>query len=1051
MSKAKLWRGFAGISVLGLSVSVAAALVMEKYGNQLDQVMGTKSSKVVSEETEDEDEIWTFDSEFTSAKVAYETLRDANIRQAAESFTLLKNENSALPLAKNSKVTLLGVHSVAPIYGNSMGSIPDQQACKENSVKVSFEANGLSVNPNTYSAYEKYCENNFSLATGVYADPAYGYNELYTANEINEPALTALDSSYKDGYSTYSDAAIVIVGRPGGESTNFYLGADGIATYSSDEADGEHKAGDPKETTTTGNIMGLSTEEKAAIAEAKANFDKVIVLINSTQTMEFKELRDDPDIDAIGWIGYPGPFGFHGVAQVLTGEVNASGHLGDVLVTNAQATPAMQNFGNIPWANASDFTDDQNVNSYLVNAEGIYTGYRYYETRYADIVGGVKDASKAKAGQYTVGDGIISTSEGTWDYSQEVIYPFGHGLSYTSFEQTLDSVEIKGDHKTAIVKVTVKNIGEVEGKDAVELYAQTPYTDYDKQYGVEKSAIQLMDYEKTNTLKAGESQTIEMEIDMSNIASYDYTNAKTFITDAGTYYFALGDSAHDALNNVLAAQGKSTSDGMTSDGDASKTYSWTWDELDAVTFSYEDNREPITNKLSEGDYATDLNYFMPDTVTYMTRSDWYNTFPKTYSGLSANDALKALLDCDVYELQESSTDELSELKWGDTISTLKLADLKFASWDDERYDELVDKATIAEFISFASSAFHNIAGIDSVGLLQHAADDGPGGSDSHKLGEGTYRGVAWSDASEYANYSTRICAGQTNIAYTWNKELAYEEGKLVIGESSLIFDCPIMIGPSINLHRHGYNGRGGEYLSEDPILSGYTGSALVQGAQSKGCLVNLKHFAFNDQEINRSGVCSFQNEQSARELELRNFRQAILGKGKPASFKASSEYDDTYTQKCLGVMTSYNRIGAVAPSANKAAVYDILRTEWGFTGYNVTDFTGVSLKAMPKESILYGTVAFCGFGGSVSYFNEETLSKDATIGKAIKQDLRYILYSCANSNLVNGLTSSSHTVQLMSSWRILYTVLLVVFGAATLSMIALYIVDVIVGKKKEVK
>lgn len=326
----------------------------------------------------------------------------------------------------------------------------------------------------------------------------------------------------------------------------------------------------------------------------------------------------------------------------------------------------------------------------------------------------------------------MATSDGTWSYDNEVVYPFGYGMSYTTFEQTLDSVVITGDKRTATVTVTTTNTGDVAGKAVVQLYASAPYTDYDKQNGIEKSALQLMDYEKTNTLQPGESQTITMNVDMSLLASYDSQNAKTFIVDPGDYYFAIGSDAHDALNNILAAQGKTTADGMTADGDASKTYQWTWDgAVDADTFSVSKAGVEITNAVSNGDYSMDINTFIPGTATYLSRSDWDGTFPTTITGLKAEGRLATLLANDFIDIK--TDEDTSDIVFGDTTSTLTLNDLKGADFDDPRWDELVGKVTIDEFLNFASNAFHNIQNIDSVGLLQYAADDGPNGSDSHYL------------------------------------------------------------------------------------------------------------------------------------------------------------------------------------------------------------------------------------------------------------------------------------------------------------------------------
>ena len=487
---------------------------------------------------------------------------------------------------------------------------------------------------------------------------------------------------------------------------------------------------------------------------------------------------------------------------------------------------------------------------------------------------------------------------------------------------------------------------------------------------------------------------------------------------------------------MLAAQGKTVADGMTADGNAAKTYKWTWTgDVDKTTFAVSKNGTAITNQLTEGDYAMDYNAFEPGTVTYLSRADWNGTFPKTYSGLTANATVSRLLNNDLYTLK--TDDDVSDLIFGDTTSTLTINDMKNAPYDDPRWEELVNKVTVAEFLDFSANAFHNIQGIASVNMPQKAADDGPGGSDSHYLNEGGYQGVPYADAADYTS-GTRVAPSPVNLAYAWNKELAFENGEIILGESTLVLDLPIMIGPGMNIHRHAYNARGVEYYSEDPILSGYVGSAVVQGAQSKGTLVNIKHMGFNDQEINRSGVAVFMNEQKARELELRNLQQAFEGNGKPASFEGDATKDNTYTSGARGVMTSYNRHGAVAASANVATMVNILQGEWGFHGYNVTDFTGVSLKAAPKESLMAGTTNFCGFGASVDYWNAEALSGDRAMLLAIKNDIHNALYALANSAMLNGVKSTTvvSTVEVMTPWRVAYTACEYAFGAlAALSFV----------------
>ena len=1020
--KVNLWRGTSLVMALLLAISLAAGSVLEMYRTSVDAFFGTRSQRTVTDTTGSEEDAWTYKSDFTTAQEAYEGLKDFAIRESQETVALLKNENDALPLAKDAKITLFGVRSYAPVYGGSGGSVTDGKSTVE--IFDCFTERGFQLNPSMLAAYQAY------FADKEWTVPQFGggvlpeYAEITSYNdpcELSLDELAALNPDYNSQYSEYGDAAIVVVGRPNGENGDgYYPGEEGLAEGVS---------------TVTGNILSLSDEEMALIEEAKANFDKVIVLVNATNQMEIANLEDDPDIDAILWIGLPGAYGFYGVADVLNGTVSPSAHLGDVYAKNTAVAPAMMNYGNIPWANASDFDAAASVNSYLIEAEGIYTGYRYYETRYADIVMG-NGGSEASAGTYTNPDGTVAAQDGVWDYENEMVYPFGYGLSYTTFAQTLDSVEVMGNKKTATVTVTVTNTGDTAGKDVIQLYAQAPYTDYDRQYGIEKSAVQLMDYEKTNTLEPGESQTITMEVDMSNLASYDSENAQTYIVDPGDYYFAIGTDAHDALNNILAAQGYTTADGMTDEGDAAKTYHWTWDgEVDSQTFSVSKNGTEITNQLSEGDYAMDFNAFQPGTVTYLSRSDWNGTFPKTYSGLVADENLTRLLNNDFIPLETG--EDTSDLVFGDTSSDLTISDMKGADFDDPRWDELLNKVTVQEFLDFAANAFHNIAAIPSVGLMQYAADDGPGGSDSHYLTEGSYQGTPYADAAEY-DYGTRVAPAPVNLAYSWNKELAYENGQIILGESTLVLNLPIMIGPGMNLHRHAYNSRGHEYYSEDPILSGYTGSAVVQGAQSKGCLVNIKHAAFNDQEINRSGIAVFMSEAKAREMELRNLQQAFEANGKPASFVDDPEMENSYTTGALGVMSSYNRIGAVASSANYAVQVAIMRDEWGFEGYNVTDFTGVSLKASPKESILAGTTAFCGFGidESITYWNPESLSGDHDMLAAIRQNLHYILYALANSAAMNGVNATTHTENVMTWWRGAYIGCSVVFAVGLVICLA---------------
>ena len=1062
--RTRLFRGLVLLFAFILVLSVTTSLIMEYYRSPLDENTGSISQGL--EVNEDYGE-WTYGTQYTSTKDAVDSMKEFAIREAAESFVLLKNENNSLPLKQEKpKVTLFGIRSFTPYYGSTTGgSIPDKAVIDNDpnrSTLITDFQEAFDVNPALLEAYRDYTSD-YTWGSSGFGAQAPAYQGLYSTTDPTEPTLSELgitDSNAR--YREYNDAAIVIIGRVSGEGSSFFPGQEGRTTRDSN---------DPTKIlnvveTDTDNILGISEEEQALIDTAAANFDNVIVLINSSSQMEIESLKQNEDVDAVMWIGYPGVYGFEAVAQVLKGEANPSGRLGDIYAVNSALSPAMQNYGGsevgteIAWTNAASYSG-MNVNSYLVEAEGIYTGYRYYETRYADslLADDARNAVSAKAGTYVNYNKEEltfkpATTDGQWVYSNEVTYPFGYGLSYTDFTQTLTSVEVSADHKTATATVTVTNNGSVAGKSVVQLYAQLPYEDGD----VEKSAIQLIDYEKTDLLASGASETVILNIDMSNLASYDYEGAKTYRMDAGTYYFAIGESSHDALNNILAEQGVS---GMVNtDGTAyaapqeNKVDEWTLAEDDTTTFSVSDttNKE-ITNQITEGDYATDVNYWLKngidadiDEVIYLSRSDWNNTFPITYSNfaIQSGSRFEEIMKNDFIPL--ASGEDISGITMGDSGVELNFSDMKDVAFEDDRWDELISKIPLSEMMGFMQNAFHQIYQIPSIGFNGFNADDGPGGSDSHDMGEASNQGTLFEDAKDYAGkVGTRIAPAPINLAYTFNKELAYENGEILLGESTLLYNLPIMIGPGMNIHRTPYNGRNVEYYSEDPILSGFTGSAVVQGAQSKGCLVNIKHVGFNSQEANRSGVNEFLNEQAARELELRNLQQAFTAKGRSSKSEAEGTTFRYAAEGARGTMTAYNRIGATASSANYGVQYAILREEWGFKGYSVTDFTGLNPIAAPKESIFAGTTAFCGFGSSTSYWTEAALSGDADLLKAMQNSMHYALYALSRSyamDLVN-----THTVSLMTWWRAMYISLITISSVLTAASAAAYVVLSIRDKK----
>ena len=462
---------------------------------------------------------------------------------------------------------------------------------------------------------------------------------------IAEVPVSEYTDAVRDSYDAYSDAAIVVFSRVGGEGSDMPTGDFGDGT----------------------KYLSLQEQEKDVLREIQdsGKFDKVIALINTSNAMELGWVdQEEYGIDACIWIGGVGQSGARAVAKALCGEINPSGHLADTYAADSFSSPAMQNFGDFTFTNASEIEAqigaDNNGTKYVVYAEGIYVGYRYYETRYADsVLDPVGTNASSSAGAF-VGD--------TWNYADEVCYSFGYGLSYGAedgqpYQQEIRSAQMGDDGLTLTAEVT--NTGTAAGKSVVQVYLQQPYT----AGGIEKSAVQLAAFAKTDVLQPGESCQVELTVDRQDMASYDYKDAKTYVLDAGDYYFALGNGAHDALNNILAARGKTVADGMDYEGDAALTYRWSNPAKELLNQSYSGNE--ITNRLD----SASLEYYGYETG-YLTRSDW-TTFPETYTDLTATD--KMIADIDAEGSYEPGSSDISSIITGQD-NQMTLAKMTGPSW-----------------------------------------------------------------------------------------------------------------------------------------------------------------------------------------------------------------------------------------------------------------------------------------------------------------------------------------------------------------------------------
>ena len=994
--KKNVWRGLCYLFAALILLGATAGSALEANRNVVDGFLGTKSYAVVSESTGELYTTFTADYADTDALVAAHQAMGEQLME--EGAVLLKN-SGALPLAESARsVTLLGLRADAnTLYGATVGvNVPPSQNV---SLTQALTERGFAVNETANAAYGAIKDKGFNKLSPSFSGVPAGEEPIYAVLEPSIEDLIAAESTFMGSIEQFHDAAIVVLGRPGSEAADYYPGAMGI-----DPASGAR------------NPLALTDAERDLVAFAGENFGTVIVLINSANAMELRELQENDQISAILWIGWPGNYGMRGVADILTGEVNPSGALADIYASDTTSAPAMANFGVIGWSNAADYLDTavDRGDFYLIEAEGIYTGYRYYETRYADLVMGQGNAD-SEVGAFD--------SEGAWRYDEEVVYPFGYGLSYTAFEKTLTDVAVDVEKGAVTAKVAVKNTGDVAGKTPVQLYAQAPYIPG----GVEKSAIVLLDFAKTDVLEPGASCELEIVADLKNLTSYDEKDAQTYILDAGDYWFTVADGSHAAVNNVLAAQG------FAAEGDAANARSWSYSPeggVDKTTYAVSVGGAQVKNQLADADFNT----WAEGTVTYLSRADWAGTWPRAYDDLALTEAMLPYLKNDFYEIKTG--DDVSGITFGSASAEgLTISDMKGAAYDDERWEDLLNQLDLQEAAVFITQGNRNAPAMASIGFAGgQYTENSPNGFNA-KLAAYSDENSPWfvPEDDPNAEYQCNDMGCAPLVAATFNRAFAEAYGVLW-GNDSLFNGLPFIWGPGLNLHRHAYNGRNGEYYSEDPVLSGYTGLAIARGALTKGLICAPKHFAFNDQESNRNGVAPFMTEQKARELELRSFQIAVEG-------------------GTLGLMTSFSRLGPVYVSAHIGLISGILNGEWGFRGYVITDMVNPASYMTWKESVIAGTTNFDTNEVSelwADYLTADTnaFSGDAAMLAAIRDRVHSTMYVYAQSNALNGIDASSHRVELNTWWRTAYRA--VHYGAIALTALCalMYVVSAIVEKRK---
>lgn len=845
----------------------------------------------------------------------------------AEGAVLLMNENNALPLQAGSRVSCFSNSSGNLVYGGTGSGNID--ASTANTLKGALEDAGIEVNPVLWDFY-------LSGENAAYLRKKGGVVSLEAA-KVSELPWSRYTQEVKDSAASYGDAAIVTFSRVGGEGADLTFIGENYLALDADERE----------------MM-----ENLAAMKKDGSIRKIIVLINSANALQVDFLKENEyDVDACLWIGDVGISGIDAVADILAGNVNPSGSLADTYCYNNYSAPAMANFVPTAYAGYRKGVIPKNASTYMIYQEGIYVGYKYYETRYEDYVMGTGNA-------------------GNYNYRDDVAFPFGYGLSYTEFEYGDMQVSFDETNGQFKVQVKVTNVGNTAGKETVQVYASSPYTQYDIENGVEKAAVSLVGFTKTPVLAPGESVTAECVVEKRNLASYDAYGAGTYILDEGDYYLTCATDAHDAANNVLAAKGYTPADTagrMDAQGNSRLTYLWNNPAFDAESCSTALNGTKIRNNLSDSDI--NMTQDVTETIQYLSRSDWEGTFPTEILKLTLTDALTARLQDVQYDPNNYEKTDMPTLG---AKNGLKLVDMIGIPYDDPKWNDLLDQMTFDEMVSLIGDSFHWTMPIESIQAPGTRDENGPQGLTASLFKTDVSEGKTALKATAFTSEDV--------MAATFNTELLYEIGR-VIGNNCIAADIACLYGPGANTHRTPYGGRNFEYYSEDAFLAGEMGKQEVQGMADKGIFVVLKHFALNDCEQDRIGLGVWLTEQAAREIYLK-------------AFQAPVEEADA------GLMVAYTRWGAIWSGGNRGLMTNILREEWGKVGLNITDNVLTSY-VNGVDGLMAGGVST--FDAMLPLVTNQLpkYKKDAVIVTAMREACHQNLYSIANSAGMNGVSADT--------------------------------------------
>ncbi len=854
----------------------------------------------------------------TNKAEAFANAQEVNLKLAEEGFVLLKNENAALPMNKGARISVFSKNSVNLSYGGSGSGGFDTSNNKD--LYESLNDAGFVTNPTLKSFYES--SQSGPVRTANSSDLDNGDNQKIATAETPQSKYT---DAVKNSYADYSDAALVVITRIGGEGFDLprYQGdSEGAVSVDSHYLELDQ------------NEIDLLT------AVTDGTFKRVVVVFNTPSSFEATFLKDSAyaafadKIDAAVWIGFTGSNGITALGEILNGDVNPSGRLVDTWAADFTKNPSFVNFGTgcLP-----DTTDKYDGGMYysVDYEEGIYVGYRYYETR--------------------------GETDGDHWYNANVVYPFGYGLSYTTFNWTVGDASASEIElgTTITVPVTVKNTGSAAGKDVVQLYASAPYT----LGGIEKAHKVLVGFAKTKLLQPGESETVTVSFDPYSASSYDYRDANSngfsgYELEAGEYTLYVSRNAHESEKAIALNLAADVQIGT-----------------DPTTASEVVNRYTDSEDFLDSDWQLD---------TMLSRADWEGTWPtpQTAQQHAGTDRLYEEIRS---EEHNNPTDfDSEEYPWFGEEPTLTLRDLlpsaeaegyePVVSYDDERWEELMMGCDEEEMIALINNGAYHTLAMESVGLPATIHGDGPSGFTCFM-------------SKEQVNGTCQYVS-EPVMASTWNINLMTELGE-AIGEEGTIGDKATgqpyssIYAPGVNIHRSPFGGRCSEYFSEDPFISGMMGAAEVQGIQSRGVLPTVKHFVANEQETHRSigGDLSWLSEQALREIYLKPFEYTVkLGETR-------------------GIMTSFNRIGTRWTGGDYRLLTEILRNEWGFNGLVICDFNTIPQYMIPRMMFYAGGSLDLATQQSAMWTDCDT--SDAGDAIVLMRAVKDVMYTLVNSNAMN--------------------------------------------------